>query len=197
MFKQVLIVERSRIVMEGLMVILRSRHISQNIACADIVDDCSLVLRGKAPDLVIINVELSGDNIERLKQKHKYNSNVFFVGMVSHYCHKDKLEQFDDVIYVTDSQDSICNKLKSLYKQRNVQEDVSTNGKLTDREKEVLKLLIQGMSNKEVAEKLAISPHTVITHRKNIIEKTGIRSLAGLAVYAILNNISDMDDIKN
>ncbi|MDR0814116.1 MAG: hypothetical protein LBN37_00020 [Bacteroidales bacterium] len=46
-----------------------------------------------------------------------------------------------------------------------------------------------------MATKLVISVHTAIAHRKNIIEKTGIRSLPGLAVYAILNNISDMEDI--
>ncbi|GHU89316.1 hypothetical protein FACS1894155_06040 [Bacteroidia bacterium] len=59
-----------------------------------------------------------------------------------------------------------------------------------------MRLLLRGQSNKEVADHLSISPHTVVSHRKNIIEKTGIRSLSGLAVYAILNNIADMEDLK-
>lgn len=197
MFKQILIVEKSKIVTEGLIVILRSQQLFQKIASTAIVDECPLVLRGSNPDLVIISTELSGDNLERLRQKHKFDPQVIVVGLVSHYCPKERLDLYDDVIYITDSEENIAGKLKSLYKQQSTQEDNVSSGKLTDREKEVLKLLIQGFSNKEVAEKLTISPYTVITHRKNIIEKTGIRSLAGLAVYAILNNISDMEDIKN
>lgn len=197
MFKQILIVERSRIISEGLIAILRSQHLFQKIASTGIVDECPLVLRGSNPDLVIISTDLSGDNLERLRLKHKFDPNVIMIGLVSQYCHKERIDLFDDVIYVTDSEENIGNKLRNIFKQRNAQEDNGSNGKLTDREKEVLRLLILGLSNKEVAEKLTISPHTVITHRKNIIEKTGIRSLAGLAVYAILNNISDMEDIKN
>src|SRR5690606_28213921 len=58
------------------------------------------------------------------------------------------------------------------------------NDELTSREKEVLKLVALGFSNKAIAEKLFISIHTVITHRKNITEKTGIKSISGLTVYS-------------
>lgn len=197
MFKQILIVEKSKIIAEGLTVVLRSQSLFHKIAHTSIVDECPLVLRGNNPDLVIISPELSGDNVERLRQKHKFNPDVLFVGLVSHYCPKDSLESFDEVIYVTDPEETVCAKLRNLYRQRNVQENNASNEKLTDREKEVLRLLIRGLSNKEVADRLSISPYTVITHRKNVIEKTGIRSLAGLTVYAILNNISDIEDIKN
>ena len=54
---------------------------------------------------------------------------------------------------------------------------------LSDREKEVLTLVAQGLSSKEVADKLKISVNTVNTHRKSITRKTGIKSVAGLAVY--------------
>jgi DNA-binding CsgD family transcriptional regulator len=97
---------------------------------------------------------------------------------------------FSGLIYITDTEDIILGKIRNKQKK---EQDIGE--KLTDREKDVLKLLLKGMSNKEVADKLIISPHTVITHRKNIIEKTGIRSLSGLAVYAILHNITDMDEI--
>ncbi len=196
MFKQILVVEKSKIITEGLISILRTHHLFQRVASADFVDACPLVLKGNNPDLVIINPELMIDNPEKLKVKHQFDSHVIMVGLISHYCHKDVIDLFDDVIYVTDQEETIINKLKNLHALR-YNTMTSSNGKLTDREKEVLKLLIQGFSNKEVADKLTISPHTVITHRKNIIEKTGIRSLAGLAVYAILNNISEMDDIRN
>ena len=100
---------------------------------------------------------------------------------------------FDETIYITDSDEAIINKLRHTQKHSN---DNSENPVLTVREKDVLRLLLQGYSNKEVADKLVISTHTVIAHRKNIVEKTGIRSLPGLAVYAILNNISDIEQIS-
>jgi DNA-binding NarL/FixJ family response regulator len=73
---------------------------------------------------------------------------------------------------------------------------VQENDELTSREKEVLKLVALGFSNKTIAEKLFISIHTVITHRKNITEKTGIKSISGLTVYSILNNLIDTESIN-
>jgi DNA-binding CsgD family transcriptional regulator len=67
---------------------------------------------------------------------------------------------------------------------------------LTSREREVLKLVAMGYANKAIAEKLFISTHTVISHRKNLIEKLGIKSISGLTVYAILNNITDSSEIN-
>lgn len=64
---------------------------------------------------------------------------------------------------------------------------------LSERERDVLVLVAQGMTNKEIASALNISPHTVISHRKNIVHKTGIRSVAGLTVYAVLNKLIDSD----
>jgi DNA-binding CsgD family transcriptional regulator len=62
---------------------------------------------------------------------------------------------------------------------------------LTDREIDVVKEVALGKTNKEIAEKLHISIHTVISHRKNITEKLGIKSISGLTVYAVLNNLID------
>ncbi|MBN1790037.1 MAG: helix-turn-helix transcriptional regulator [Bacteroidales bacterium] len=60
---------------------------------------------------------------------------------------------------------------------------------ISEREKDVLKLVAIGMTNKEIAEKLYISSHTVITHRKNITSKLGIKTIAGLTVYAIIHKL--------
>ena len=60
---------------------------------------------------------------------------------------------------------------------------------ISEREKEIIICLVQGMSNKEVAAKLYISVNTVITHRRNIARKLQIHSLAGLTIYAIANNL--------
>ncbi|MBR5736022.1 MAG: helix-turn-helix transcriptional regulator [Bacteroidales bacterium] len=60
---------------------------------------------------------------------------------------------------------------------------------LTEREKEVLVLVAKGYMSKEIADMLNISMNTVNTHRKNINAKTGIKSIAGLTVYALMNNL--------
>ena len=66
---------------------------------------------------------------------------------------------------------------------------------LSERERDVLILVAKGYTNKEIASELNISPHTVISHRKNIVHKTGIRSVAGLTVYAVLNNLIDSEQL--
>lgn len=67
---------------------------------------------------------------------------------------------------------------------------------LSDREKEVLQWVVKGFQNKEIADKLNISLHTVISHRKNITGKVGIKTVSGLTVYALLNGLLRMDEIQ-
>lgn len=67
---------------------------------------------------------------------------------------------------------------------------------LGEREKDVIVALVQGMSNKEIAEHLCISVNTVITHRRNIARKLQIHSPAGLTIYAIVNNLIDVSAVK-
>ena len=66
---------------------------------------------------------------------------------------------------------------------------------LSAREIEVLKLITKGLINKEIAEKLGISLTTVISHRKNITEKLGIKSVSGLTIYAVMNGYIEADSI--
>ncbi len=63
---------------------------------------------------------------------------------------------------------------------------------LSEREKDVLIQVVNGLSNKEIAEKLFISPHTVMSHRKNITKKLNIHSTAGLTIYAISNGLIEV-----
>ena len=63
---------------------------------------------------------------------------------------------------------------------------------LSDREKEVLVCVAKGMINKEIADHLNISVHTVVSHRKNITAKTDIKTVAGLTIYALLNNLLEL-----
>ena len=64
-----------------------------------------------------------------------------------------------------------------------------SEGVLSPREKEIVTLVAEGYINKEIADKLGLSVFTVTTHRKNISQKLGIRSIAGLTVYAMMNGL--------
>ena len=96
-------------------------------------------------------------------------------------------------------------RLETLQKQNDVTKTISSmvfksgqdNGDiLSDRERDVIIALVQGMSNKEIADHLCISTNTVITHRRNIARKLQIHSPAGLTIYAIVNSLVDISAVK-
>lgn len=78
--------------------------------------------------------------------------------------------------------------------QEEVNKDIQDD--LSQREKEIITCVVKGMSNKEIAEYLYISIHTVITHRRNIARKLQIHSPTLLTVYAIVNKLVDISEVK-
>ena len=68
---------------------------------------------------------------------------------------------------------------------------------LSQREKTIVRQVSLGLTNKQIAETLFLSTHTVITHRKNISSKLGIKSVSGLTVYAIVNNIITIEELSS
>ena len=105
---------------------------------------------------------------------------------------------FDECIIFTDSEQTIREKIRKIYD--NISESLNDDGQnsiISDREREVLRLVALGLTNKEISDKLFISAHTVIAHRKNITAKLGIKTIAGLAVYAILNGITSTEELNN
>ena len=87
-----------------------------------------------------------------------------------------------------DDETVIGEKVASLLETISSEKDIP--GELSVRENEVLRLMVEGKINKEIADELSISINTVITHRKNITAKTGIKSVSGLSIYALMNGIS-------
>jgi DNA-binding CsgD family transcriptional regulator len=98
--------------------------------------------------------------------------------------------RFSETIDPTDHDKNIIRKLEKqlslIYTQKKKPD--SPEG-ISDREKEVLRLVAVGLTNKEIGDKLFISSHTVITHRKNISSKLGIKTIAGLTMYALINHL--------
>ncbi|NOU58386.1 response regulator transcription factor [Marinifilum caeruleilacunae] len=97
---------------------------------------------------------------------------------------------FDYFISQTSSRKSVVEKLQQFFydPMTDDSQDEDSRG-LSDREIDVLKAVALGCSNKEIADQLFISINTVITHRKNITSKLGIKTISGLTVYALMNNI--------
>ena len=73
--------------------------------------------------------------------------------------------------------------------------DILTRKILSDREIEVMSLIVQGYINKEIADRLHIGLSTVITHRKNIMEKLGMKSVSALTIYAVMHGYVDINKI--
>jgi regulator of cell morphogenesis and NO signaling len=96
-------------------------------------------------------------------------------------------------------------RLERLTKQEDVSKNISSmvfkggldnSEALSDRERDVIIGVVQGLQNKEIADQLCISVNTVITHRRNIARKLQIHSPAGLTIYAIVNGLVDISSVK-
>lgn len=93
--------------------------------------------------------------------------------------------------YVLSLLKNYINKTKSSH----ATEPVNRTG-LTEREREIVRLVALGKTNQQIAEELSISPYTATTHRKNIAAKLGIKTISGLTIYAILNGLVTMEEIE-
>lgn len=116
-----------------------------------------------------------------------------------YYCidpHTSQKAGYHSQITLNDSPDSLLKNIRQLLSTPTPVEESTDVGPISNREKTILKHIAQGMTNKEIADKLFISIHTVVTHRKNITHKLGIKSVAGLTVYAILNNLITVDQVQ-
>ncbi len=104
--------------------------------------------------------------------------------------------QFDDIITIDQPTSEIVSAIRKVVSRFSDPADETKTENLSDREIDVLKLLVTGLSGKEIADRLYISVNTVISHRKNISQKTGIKSLAGLTIYAVANKIMTMSSLQ-
>ena len=106
-------------------------------------------------------------------------------------------KNFREIINLGDTKAEIFEKINDLILETDKGKIVpGFINELSEREKTILKHVAKGLTNKEIADKLFISTHTVITHRKNITTKLGIKTISGLTVYAILNNLISLDQNK-
>lgn len=195
---KIAIAEPSAIIRCGLVTLLK-RLPGFRIQLTEIATaDCLIEnIRMKRPEILIINPSLPGYfGIQRLKEECGCSAMKCFAltyMMADHAL----LRSYDDMINIYDSLDELKHKLERL----NAEEPLPETGEeeqltLSSREKEIVVCVVKGMTNREIADRLCISTHTVITHRRNIARKLQVHSASGLTVYAIVNKLVELNDIK-
>ncbi len=189
-----LIVEKSYVIRSGLTQILTSFPETGNIEEIDDIISFSEKFSEKKPDVVIINAKLIEKNPEVIFEIRKKNVALKLVVFVGTRRADDDFPAFDLKISVDEAKNTIIEKLQNLMSEIIPAEKDEISDELSDREKEVVKQIALGKTNKEIGEILFISPHTVITHRKNITRKLGIKTVSGLTAFAVLNNLIKIDE---
>ena len=186
---RIAIVEPSVIIAQGVASILRSSGEADVVAIYP-------TLRAYADRLPVKDVEVVvvGSQVAVGAQLRSELQGVAVVLLSTTVVDEDVLRQVDGVINIYDDEATLMRKLRTAVEQGETN-PYSDSHDLSERERDVLILVAKGMANKEIADRLNISIHTVMSHRKNITHKTGIKSVAGLTVYALLNNLLDQSDV--
>lgn len=191
----VAIAETSLIIRGGLAVALK-RLPELNIQTIEITSKEGILhcMEAHQPDILIINPLFEGwFDAEDFKAQYP-RSEMKLVSLISTVVDANQLKGYDESINLFDDIESLEHKIASLMNVDN-EEDNDQNS-LSQREKEIVGCIVKGMTNKEIAEQLYISVHTVITHRRNITRKLQIHSAAGLTIYAIVNKLVELNEVK-
>lgn len=194
---RIVVVEPSAIVAQGVKSLLASHAEFDVTACLTDLSHVTERAGTLRPDILLVNPAIF-DMQKRLSVRNLFASceQATLVAMVYHCFDPETLRQYDGEISIYDDQPRMVRKLKQALDNRRGNEETSEGYELTDRENEILVSVVKGLTNKEIASVHNISIHTVISHRKNISRKTGIKSVSGLTVYALLNNLVDQSEIE-
>ena len=155
--------------------------------------DC---VRTQCPEMLIVNPAF-GDYFDVAKFREEISGKrIRIIALVTSFVDASLLGKYDESISIFDDLDILSKKIAGLLNVAS-EEEVDNQDTLSQREKEIVICVVKGMTNKEIAEKLFLSIHTVITHRRNISKKLQIHSAAGLTIYAIVNKLVALSDVKD
>ena len=192
---KIAITDNSAIIRAGIASVLK-RLSNHNFTINEIanLDALKIFIRLHTPDILIINPLILSNNNITLSVKKEFPT-IKTIAILSSFIDQKTLADFNDTISIFDDTETINTKLEELLAEDD--EETTDTEQLSLREKEIIACVVKGMTNKAIADKLSISIHTVITHRRNITKKLQIHSAAGLAIYAIVNKIVEIQDIKD
>ena len=193
---KILIAETSPIISSGLSSFFNDMNQIAVASIVDNIDDLQDKIIMHNPDVLIINPMMLGCMLNTfVKQMTQNYPNINRVALVTSYVDKNILKNFKEVIELSDNKQKVINKMLNLQNNNDETSAQNESVDLSNREVDVLVCVAKGMTNKDISDMLNISVHTVITHRKNIVKKTGIKSVSGLTVYALLNNLVEESEI--
>lgn len=193
---KIIIAEPSPIISSGLLKYLDDINQLNVVSVVDNIDDLHDKMTIHRPDLLIINPLIFGySNHNLIRQFIQHNPSIYYVAVVTTYIDKSLLKYFKETIELSETKQKVVNKVINLINNSEEASSQAESFDLSNRETDVLVCVAKGMTNKDISDMLNISVHTVITHRKNIVKKTGIKSVSGLTVYALLNNLVDESEI--
>ena len=144
------------------------------------------------PDVLIINPIYLGLNSASQIKAETGLGNLKTVALIIDNIPQILIKAFDATININDTPNTIKATITSLAK-----EQQPPKLELSVREKEVVVQVVKGLTGKQIADILCVSTHTVMTHRRNIASKLQIHSSAGLTIYAIVNKLVDINDVKD
>ncbi len=194
MSNRVIICETSEIIANGLAEIINGIAHFDVVSRLDNPEHLSEKITALDANLLIIDPTLLGfHNKEFLSQLNKEHPQLTHVALVTSCLDHSMLTPYSGVIEINDTRSKIISKMNEFA--QNEASKGTDDVELSKRETDVLVAVAKGMMNKEIADEMNISIHTVISHRKNITRKTGIKSVSGLTVYALLNNLIDEKDL--
>ena len=193
---RVAVAETSVIVRSGLTLALKRlpnlKVQPVEILSVEALNDC---FRTQSPNILVVNPTF-GDYFDVNRFREEFSGKgIRIVALVSSFIDSSLLNKYDESISIFDDLETLSGKITRL---QNIQsEEEEEQETLSQREREIVICVVKGMTNKEIAEKLFLSIHTVITHRRNISKKLQIHSAAGLTIYAIVNKLVELNEIKD
>ncbi len=190
--KHIVVIEPSIIVRGGVIALLANlRGLDIDIAGCSHIDDIASLHLNHEPDVVIINPSLVG--AMPLNKLGVGGGDTLFVALQNNLSDTSLLSSYNSVISIYDSANDINDKITTLLENP---KESTERVELSIREQEIVACIAKGFSNKQIAEELFLSTHTVMTHRRNITTKLQIHSSAGLTIYAIVNKLVNINELK-
>ncbi|MDR2129676.1 MAG: LuxR C-terminal-related transcriptional regulator [Odoribacteraceae bacterium] len=194
---KIAVIEPSILLAEGLKTIFRAHPEFEIVSCTDNIPHFFERPTATPPEIILINpMVIDFQRQNHVKSIFSAYPGTLLMAIVYQFIDQDVLKQYHGSITVFDDANKIQKKLNYAINSSHNSPETIDSFDLSDRETEILVSVVKGLQNKEIADAHNISIHTVISHRKNIIRKTGIKSVAGLTVYALLHHLLDQHEIE-